>query len=92
MSIFISGSVAYDTILSFKGVFADHLLEGSLEKINLTFQTPVMSKNFGGCAANIAYGLKPQGANRSLSQQSEKTRQNTSIILKSLVFVPMPSK
>ena len=52
MSIFISGSVAYDTILSFNGVFADHLLEGSLEKINLTFQTPVMSKNFGGCAAN----------------------------------------
>ena len=61
MSIFISGSVAYDTILSFNGVFADHLLAGSLEKINLTFQTPVMSKNFGGCAANIAYGLKAAG-------------------------------
>lgn len=61
MSIFISGSVAYDTILSFNGVFADHLLEGSLEKINLTFQTPVMSKNFGGCAANIAYSLKAAG-------------------------------
>lgn len=61
MSIFISGSVAYDTILSFQGVFADHLIKDSLKQINLTYQTPVMSKNFGGCAANIAYSLKATG-------------------------------
>lgn len=61
MSIFISGSVAYDTILNFQGVFADHLLKDSLKQINLTYQTPVMSKNFGGCAANIAYSLKTAG-------------------------------
>lgn len=58
MSIFISGSVAYDTILRFEGVFADHLLPNSLKTLNLTLQTPVMHKHFGGCAANIAYSLK----------------------------------
>ena len=61
MSVFISGSVAYDTILAFDGVFAQHLLSDSLEKINLTFQTPRMAKNYGGCAANIAYSLKAAG-------------------------------
>lgn len=62
MSIFISGSVAYDTILRFEGVFADHLLPNSLKTLNLTLQTPVMHKHFGGCAANIAYSLKSLGA------------------------------
>ncbi len=61
MSVFISGSVAYDTILRFNGVFADHLIEKSLEHINLTFQTPSMVRHFGGCAANIAYSLKAAG-------------------------------
>ena len=61
MSIFISGSVAYDTILNFDGKFANHLLQDGLERINLTFQTPCMAKNYGGCAANIAYSLKVCG-------------------------------
>lgn len=61
MSIFISGSVAYDTILNFGGQFADHLLQDGLDRINLTFQTPRMAKNYGGCAANIAYSLKVCG-------------------------------
>lgn len=61
MSIFISGSVAYDTILTFNGAFSDHLLPNSLDRLNLTFQTPVMVKHFGGCAANIAYSLKATG-------------------------------
>ena len=62
MSIFISGSVAYDTVLSFEGTFADHLLVDNLRELNVTFQTPRMIKNFGGCAGNIAYGLRMLGA------------------------------
>ncbi|MBO7173181.1 MAG: carbohydrate kinase family protein [Burkholderiaceae bacterium] len=62
MSIFISGSVAYDTVLSFEGAFADHLLADNLHELNVTFQTPRMIKNFGGCAGNIAYGLRMLGA------------------------------
>lgn len=62
MSIFISGSVAYDTVLSFEGTFADHLLANNLQELNVTFQTPRMIKNFGGCAGNIAYGLRMLGA------------------------------
>lgn len=61
MTIFISGSLAYDTILGFDGVFADHLLTGKLREVNVTFQTPRMTRNFGGCAGNIAYALKSLG-------------------------------
>ena len=62
MSVFISGSVAYDTVLGFEGVFADHLLPDHLSEINVTFQTPSLVKSFGGCAGNVAYGLKLLGA------------------------------
>ncbi len=61
MSIFISGSVAYDTVLGFEGVFADHLLVDNLKELNVTFQTPTLIKNFGGCAGNVAYGLRLLG-------------------------------
>ena len=60
MAVFISGSVAYDTIFRFDGIFADHL-QGDLRKLNLTFQSSQMRRQFGGCAGNIAYALKSLG-------------------------------
>lgn len=61
MSIMISGSIAYDNILSYGGRFSDHLIADSLDHINLTFVTDSMTRNYGGCAANIAYALKALG-------------------------------
>ena len=58
MRIMISGSIAYDNILSYGGRFSDHLVRESLDHINLTFVTDSMTRNYGGCAANIAYALK----------------------------------
>src|SRR5277367_269844 len=57
----ICGSVAYDTILLFQDRFKNHLLPDKLHMINVSFLVPEMRREFGGCAANIAYGLKLLG-------------------------------
>ena len=57
----ITGSVAYDTILTHNGCFADKLEKGDLRHVNLTFFAPEMHRDFGGCAANIAYALHQLG-------------------------------
>jgi adenosine kinase len=57
----ICGSVAYDTILLFQDRFKHHLLPDKLHMINVSFLVPDMRREYGGCAANIAYGLKLLG-------------------------------
>src|SRR5450755_3469091 len=54
----ICGSVAYDTILVFPDRFKAHILPDKLHILNVSFLVPEMRREFGGCAANIAYGLK----------------------------------
>ncbi|MFM2324019.1 MAG: hypothetical protein RL244_898, partial [Pseudomonadota bacterium] len=54
MSILISGSVAFDHILEFGGHFAEHILPGQLDKLSVSFLTPQMRSDYGGCAGNIA--------------------------------------
>ena len=53
----ICGSVAYDTILVFPDRFKTHILPDKLHILNVAFLVPEMRREFGGCAANIAYGL-----------------------------------
>jgi adenosine kinase len=57
----ICGSVAYDTILLFEDRFKAHILPDKLHILNVAFYVPQMRREFGGCAANIAYGLKLLG-------------------------------
>jgi len=57
----ICGSVAYDTILVFQDRFKSHILPDKLHVLNVAFYVPEMRREFGGCAANIAYGLKLLG-------------------------------
>src|ERR1700730_18964623 len=57
----ICGSVAYDTILLFPDHFKAHLLPDKLHTLNVSFLVPEMRREFGGCAANIAYGLQLLG-------------------------------
>jgi adenosine kinase len=59
--VFISGSVAYDTIMVFAGHFKDHILPDQTHNINVSFFAPSMRKEYGGCAANIAYNLNALG-------------------------------
>jgi adenosine kinase len=57
----ICGSVAYDTILVFPDRFKSHILPDKLHMLNVAFMVPDMRREFGGCAANIAYSLKLLG-------------------------------
>lgn len=57
----ICGSVAYDTLLVFPDRFQAHLLPDKLHCLNVAFMVPDMRREFGGCAANIAYGLRLLG-------------------------------
>src|SRR5260370_7282576 len=57
----VCGSVAYDTILVFPDRFKSHLLPDKLHMLNVSFLVPEMRREFGGCAANIVYGLNLLG-------------------------------
>lgn len=59
--VMISGSVAYDTIMVFDGHFKDHILADQVHMLNVSFLAPRLKREFGGCAANIAYSLKRLG-------------------------------
>ncbi len=56
-SILISGSVAYDRIMDYRGKFVDSLLPDQLHQINVSFLVDDIKENFGGTAGNIAYNL-----------------------------------
>ena len=64
--VMISGSVAYDTIMVFDGHFKDHILPDRVHMLNVSFLVPGMKREFGGCAANIAYTLKGLGGQPSV--------------------------
>ena len=57
MAIYISGSMAYDRIMTFPGNFQDHILMDKLHMINVSFMVDRMEEKRGGCAGNIAYAL-----------------------------------
>jgi adenosine kinase len=62
-NILVCGSVAFDTITVFEGHFKDHILVGNVASLSVSFFSPTMRQEFGGCAGNIAYNLKLLGAN-----------------------------
>ena len=55
--VLVSGSLAYDRIMDYDGLFADHFVADKLHSINLSFQINNLSIGFGGTAGNIAYNL-----------------------------------
>lgn len=57
MSIILTGSIAYDYLMTFPGYFKDHILPEHLDSISLSFLVDEMTKQPGGVAANIAYTL-----------------------------------
>jgi adenosine kinase len=57
MSIVITGSIAYDYLMSFPGRFREHILPEQIHQISLSFLVESMRKQRGGCAPNIAYTL-----------------------------------
>jgi len=63
MSALICGSLAFDTITTFPGRFAQQILPEQLHILNVSFLVPTLRREFGGCAGNIAYTLSQLGGN-----------------------------
>jgi adenosine kinase len=61
MASLICGSLAFDSIMSFEGRFAEQILPDQLHILNVSFLVPALRRDFGGCAGNIAYSLKILG-------------------------------
>lgn len=61
MAVLICGSLAFDTIMTFEGRFAEQILPDQLHILNVSFLVPSLRRDFGGCAGNIAYSLKLLG-------------------------------
>lgn len=57
MRLIISGSLAYDRIMDFDGLFADHILPDKVHELSVSFFVPTLTESFGGNAGNIAYTL-----------------------------------
>ncbi|HTI36855.1 MAG TPA: carbohydrate kinase family protein [Vicinamibacterales bacterium] len=57
MSIIVTGSIAFDYLMSFPGKFTEHLLPEHVQRVSLSFLVDSMDKRRGGCAPNIAYTL-----------------------------------
>src|SRR3972149_6274682 len=61
MQIIVTGTLGYDYIMDFPGLFADRIMPDKIHKISLSFLVDKLTKNFGGTAGNIAYNLKLLG-------------------------------
>jgi adenosine kinase len=56
-TIVITGSIAFDYLMSFPGKFTEHFLPEHMNRVSLSFLVDSMDKRRGGCAPNIAYTL-----------------------------------
>ncbi|MFA5886261.1 MAG: carbohydrate kinase family protein [Patescibacteria group bacterium] len=56
-NLIVSGSLAYDQIMDFSGLFSNHILPEAIHKLNLSFILNNLRTSFGGTAGNIAYNL-----------------------------------
>jgi adenosine kinase len=57
MRLVVTGSIAFDYLMSFPGRFTDHFLPEHFSRVSLSFLVDTMDKRRGGCAPNIAYTL-----------------------------------
>ncbi len=59
--ILVAGSIAYDHVMAYDGLFKDALLPDKLDHLSVAFTATKKFVHFGGCAGNIAYTLKLLG-------------------------------
>ncbi len=55
--VVVTGSVAFDYLMTFPGRFVEHLIPDRLSRLSVSFLVDEMRRVSGGCASNIAYGL-----------------------------------
>jgi adenosine kinase len=66
MDIVLTGSVAFDCLMTFPGLFREQILPEKLESLSLSFLVDTMVRHRGGIAANIAYTLALLGGHPRL--------------------------
>jgi adenosine kinase len=66
MRIVVTGSIAFDYLMSFPGRFTEHFLPEHFQRVSLSFLVDSMDKRRGGCAPNIAYTLALLGERPAL--------------------------
>jgi adenosine kinase len=64
MSFLISGSIAFDTIIQIVGDFRSS--DSGAPSLSLSLFSPVIRREYGGTAGNIAYSLALLGASPSV--------------------------
>ena len=57
MNIVITGSIAYDYLMTFPGRFQEHILPDQIANLSVSFLVDAMVRERGGVATNIAYTL-----------------------------------
>jgi adenosine kinase len=57
MNIVVTGSIAYDYLMTFPGRFQEHILPAKLANLSVSFLVDAMVRQRGGVAPNIAYTL-----------------------------------
>ncbi|MFI2346584.1 carbohydrate kinase family protein [Streptomyces sp. NPDC019443] len=61
MRIAVTGSIATDHLMVFRGRFADQLINSKLDRVSLSFLADHLEIRRGGAAANITFGLGKLG-------------------------------
>jgi adenosine kinase len=57
MNLVLTGSIAFDYLMTFPGYFSEHFIPDRLDKVSLSFLVDSLTRRRGGIAANIAYTL-----------------------------------
>ncbi len=57
MTIAVTGSMAFDYIMSFSGSFTDYIVPDQLERLSVSFLVDSMRRERGGVAGNVAYSM-----------------------------------
>ncbi len=57
MTVAVTGSMAFDYIMSFPDEFSKHILPDQIEKLSVSFLVDSMRRERGGTAGNICYNL-----------------------------------
>ena len=64
--IVVTGSVAFDYLMTFPGRFTEHLIPDRMDRLSISFLVDEMRRVPGGCGPNIAYGLSILGEPRPI--------------------------
>jgi adenosine kinase len=64
--IVVTGSVAFDYLMTFPGKFTEHLIPDRMSRLSVSFLVDEMRRVPGGCGPNIAYGLSLLGERPAL--------------------------